>query len=131
MVRDEQIEQEVALLRQRFPDLERQGDWILLHNYPMPPGWNREKTDVAFFIPPAYPGAPPYAFFVPTGLRFQETTPKEYKEQVNQKVPFEGVWAMFSWAPGDGQWLAKEQITAGSNLVNWSEGFASRFREGV
>ena len=131
MVRGERIEQEVALLRQRFPRLEQQGDWIKLPDYSLPSGWNRDKTDVAFAIPPAYPGAPPYAFFVPVGLRFQEKVPARYREPASQKVPFAGCWAMFSWSPDDGQWLAKEPITAGRNLTNWAEGFSIRFREGV
>jgi len=131
MVRNERIEQEITLLRQRFPRLERQGDWIKLPDYPLPPGWNRDKTDVAFVIPPTYPAAPPYAFFVPVGLRFGEKMPNNYTEPANQVLPFEGSWAIFSWSPGDGQWQLKEQITAGSNLVNWAEGFANRFREGI
>lgn len=131
MVRNERIEQEVALLRQRFPRLEQQGDWIKLSDYPLPPGWNRDKTDVAFEIPTAFPEAPPYAFFVPVGLRFDGKMPDRYKEPTSQKVPFEGNWACFSWQPEDGQWHPKEQITAGSNLMNWAEGFANRFREGV
>jgi len=131
MVRNERIDQEVALLRQRFPSLERQGDWIKLPDYPLPPGWNRNKTDVAFVIPPTYPGAPPYGFFVPVGLQFEGRFPGNYKEPASQVLPFEGNWGLFSWQPDGGQWQPKEQVTAGSNLMNWAESFANRFREGV
>jgi len=129
MVRSERIDQEIALLRQRFANLERQGDWIKLPSYPLPPGWNRDKTDVAFVIPPAYPGTPPYGFFVPIGLRCGEKQPGSYTEPSKEPVPFEGKWGKFSWSPIDGQWLAKEPITAGRNLMNWAEGIANRFRE--
>ena len=129
MVRNERIEQEVALLRQRFPRLERQGDWIKLPGYPLPPGWNRDKTDVAFVIPPTYPGAPPYGFLVPVGLRCGEKQPGSYTEPSGEPLPFDGQWAKFSWSPEDGQWLAKEPVTAGRNLLNWAEGIANRFRE--
>jgi hypothetical protein len=128
MVRKERIEQEVALLRQRFPRLEQKDDWIRLPDYPLPPGWNRDKTDVVFFIPPPYPGSPPYGFFVPIGLRCGSNPPGSYKEPAKETVPFDGQWGKFSWTPEDGQWLAKEPITAGRNLLNWTEGIASRFR---
>ena len=129
MVRSERIEQEVKLLRQRFPCLERQGDWIKLPDYPLPSGWNRDKTDVVFTIPEAYPGAPPYGFFVPVGLRCRENKPGSFTEPATQKVLFDGSWAMFSWAPDDSQWLPKEPITAGRNLLNWAEGITNRFKE--
>ncbi len=129
MVRNERIEQEVTLLRQRFPHLERQGDWIRLPDYHLPEGWNRAKTDIAFMIPPGYPGTPPYGFFVPIGLRCGESKPGSYAEPSQEPVPFDSDWAKFSWSPEDGQWLPKEPITAGRNLLNWAEGIAARFRE--
>jgi len=129
MVRSERIEQEIKLLQRRFPRLECQGNWIKLPDYPLPPGWNRDKTDVVFTIPETYPGGPPYGFFVPVGLRNLEKMPGNFTEPASQKVPFGGNWAMFSWAPDDGQWIPKDPITAGRNLLNWVEGIANRFRE--
>lgn len=129
MVRDERIEQELALLRTRFPRLERQGDWIRLLDYPLPAGWNRDKTDVVFQIPPTYPGTRPYAFFVPSGIRCGDNKPGRYREPATQKVPFSGEWGMFSWLAEDEQWVPKEPIAAGRNLLNWAEGIASRFKE--
>lgn len=38
---------------------------------------------------------------------------------------------MFSWAPDDGAWQPSADIHAGSNLLNFALGIATRFQEGV
>jgi len=127
------IEQEIGLLRNQYPHLkfEPTGNWIHIPNYPLPSGWNKEVTDVVFQIPPAYPGTPPYGIYVPSGIRFNESMPNSYKEPVGNKPPFDGDWGMFSWSPDGNQWKPAGQIISGSNLLNWVQGFAIRFREGV
>ncbi len=37
--------------------------WLLLHNYPMPPGYTVGLTKMALEIPPTYPGAQIYGFY--------------------------------------------------------------------
>ena len=71
------IEEELELIRQRFPDVEYQEEerWVRVSSYSLPGGWNRETTDVAFQISPGHPGAPPYGIYVPAGLRYQERNP--------------------------------------------------------
>lgn len=129
----ERIQQELELLRKRYPDLEYQEEshWVRIPAYALPAGWNRPSTHVAFQIPTAYPGTPPYGIYVPAGLTFNAARPNNYTEPASTQPPFEGSWGIFSWAPADGQWRPTADRVTGSNLSNWASGFADRFREGV
>jgi len=126
------IEQELALLRQRFPKLEYRAEarWVRIPSQPLPAGWNRAATDVAFQIPVAYPGTPPYGIYVPAGLMFTEARPDSYTEPASNPPPFPGTWGVFSWTTQDEQWHAGVEMLKGSNLLNWVVGFSERFREG-
>ena len=125
------IEQELELLRSKFPDLEYrpEGQWVRISNYPRSSGWSVLSSDVVFQIPIQYPATPPYSFFVPAGAQFNGLAPDSYSENHGVAVPFSGVWGRFSWAP-EGAWQPKDPISAGSNLVNWTLGFSDRFKEG-
>lgn len=127
------IDQDLELLRRYYPSLKYNpgGQWVLIPCYPLPIGWNRETTDVAFQIHVTYPGNPPYGIYVPVGISFQSTLPNNYKEPADVQLPFEGKWGIFSWAPDDGQWRATGDLVSGSNLLNWVRGFSKRFGEGI
>ena len=73
----DRIDQELILLRQRYPGLEyrQDGHWIRIPGYPLPEGWNRSATDVAFQIPIGYPGTPPYGICATEGLLFSGHLP--------------------------------------------------------
>ena len=89
----ERIEEELELIRQRFPDVEYQeeGYWVCVSSYSLPEGWNRETTEVAFQISQGHPGTPPYGMYVPSGLRFQGEKPNNYDEPAGNEPPFVGV----------------------------------------
>ncbi len=127
---EERIEKELALLRQRYPDLEYKNGWVRIPSYPLPEGWNRTATDVAFQILVGYPGTPPYGIYTPVGLQFKEEKPDRYTEPAQTQPPFPGSWGIFSWQPENGQWKPTADPTTGSNLLNWVIGFGNRFREG-
>jgi hypothetical protein len=129
---EERIEKELALLRQRYSNLEykEEGRWIRIPSYPLPEGWNRSSTEVAFQIPVVYPGTPPYGIYTPAGLLFNGERPNNYTEPGPTQPPFPGTWGIFSWSPADGQWRPTVDLTTGSNLLNWVMGFADRFRQG-
>lgn len=128
----ERIKAELALIQQRFPDTayREAGCWVRVPSYPLPDGWNRLVTDVAFQISGGHPAAPPYGFYVPSGIQFQGTTPSNYTEPADNQPPFGGTWGLFSWAPSDGEWKPTTDVQKGSNLLHWVRGFAERFREG-
>jgi len=129
----ERIEQEIALLKKYYPELEyiKEGDWFRVPSYPLPEGWNKTTTDVAFQLPAAgYPGAPPYGIYTPSGLTFKDSKPDNYTDPAPTQVPFEGRWAIFSWEPQPGEWRPTADLLTGSNLLNWVQGFADRFLQG-
>lgn len=128
---DERMVKELELLRRRYPEVEykEEGRWVRIPSYPLPEGWNRSSTDVAFQIINGYPAAPPYGIYVPAGLLFNQVRPDNYTEPAQTKPPFLGIWGMFSWQV-DGPWRATADLVTGSNLSNWVAGFADRFQEG-
>lgn len=131
---ENRIDEEIALLRRRWPQLEYvpNGRWAQLPQYgPLPDGWSPVIMPVAFQIQLAHPGTPPYGFYVPAGILFCGQRPNNYSEPAPTQPPFAGSWGIFSWQPEDGQWLPRADIAAGSNLLNWVLGFIERFREGV
>jgi hypothetical protein len=127
------VAKEVELLRKAYPALQHDGgSWVLIPGYLLPSGWNRETTDVAFQIPAGYPATPPYGIFVPAGIRFNGTLPSSYTERAANQPPFPGTWAIFSWAPGDGEWQAPSTDVIGrASLLSYVRGFAVRFSEGA
>ena len=129
----DRIEEELALLRRNFPALTYvpDGRWVRLPAYPLPAGWNRPATDVAFPIGVGYPGTPPYGIYVPEGLLFKDARPNNYSEPAGTQPPFGGVWGVFSWQPEDGHWRPGATVAAGTNLFVWVRGFADRFLQGV
>lgn len=128
------IEQELALLRTRFLDVEyvAAGHWVRVKNYRvLPDSWSSGVIDVAFQIPVGYPGTQPYGIYVPSGMRYLGNMPLNYQEPAANQPPFGGAWGIFSWAPGDGQWRPTANVAAGTNLLNFVLGFNDRFREGA
>ena len=101
----ERIDKELALLRRSYPDLEyrAEGRWIRVPAYPLPPGWSFQTTDVAFDIPPEFPGGPPYGIYLPAGLTVNGQRPDNYAEPASKQPPFEGTWGVLSWTTLDGK----------------------------
>ena len=129
----ERIEQELALLRTRYPDLEYRGEgqWVRIPSYPIASGWNRTGSPIAFQIPPGFPGTPPYSFYVPSGIEYSSARPNNYVDPAPNQPPLAGgPWGVFSWSHTE-DWRPTADLRSGSNLLNWAIGFAQRFREGV
>lgn len=127
---NERIQQELDLLRMRFPGLEyrEDGHWILLPNYLGPEGiWTVADPDISFQIPPGYPGQKPYAFYV--RMPFALSTGAEIKDATGSTdPPFDGEWLKLSWdIPA---WQATSDLQSGYNLLNWALSFRQRLEEG-
>ena len=129
----ERIEKELELLRQQFPKLEYRddGQWVRLPAYALPSGWSLQAPDVVFQIPAAFPGTPPYGFYVPAGLRFNGQIPGNYTEPAATQPPFHGSWGLFSWHVPNWRPTATPDPVRGYSLLSWAKGFASRFEEGA
>ena len=127
----ERIQAELTLIRQVFPDVvyQEEGCWVCLPSYPLPEGWDRAATDLAFQISDGYPAAPPYGFYVPSGIQFEGAAPNNYTDPASNQPPFGETWGFFSWTPI--VWKPTADTPRGSNLLQWSRGFADRFQEGA
>jgi hypothetical protein len=124
----------MALLRTAHPNarFEVVGMWVLIPLYPLPAGWNRTSTDVAFQVPPGYPATPPYGIYVPVGLLFGTSKPNNYQEPAGNQPPFGGQWGVLSWAPADGDWqVPSAEIVGRASLLSFVRGMSVRFQEGA
>src|SRR5438270_7358738 len=126
------IEEELALLRERYPDIEHKEhageDWFRLPRYPFPDGWRIKdeaisEAPIVFKIVAAYPSAEPYGFAAPDGINFRDNPPGSPGGAI--APPFEGSWQHFSWA-SDGSWAPTADARTGSNLLVWVRSFARR-----
>ena len=128
----ERIKNELELLRNYYPEIEyrSKGNWFYLSSYSLPEGWNREETEIAFQINNGYPGSPPYGFYVPTGIKFHDKSPKKYKKSPKNSPPFDGEWGLFSWSHNN-EWNPTADLKTGSNLLNWVNSFKDRFKGGA
>lgn len=125
----ERLDQELALLRSVYPDLEWRSDafWVRIPEYAVPSDlWVPSVVEVACRIPPTA-GEQPYAFYVHPGLSAADS-----RAITNYTFPastcFGEDWGQFSWAPD--AWAPHVEITRGSNMLNFVRSFADRFREG-
>lgn len=131
----ERLEQELALLRTAYPDLEYrlvdEAHWIRIPSYAVPAGWAHEDVavvaaEIAFQIP-AQAGQAPYAFYVrPPFTLAVGGTPSNYTATAT--TPWGSDFAQFSWSPNE-TWMPKADIRAGANMLNFARSFAERLRE--
>ena len=99
------IQQDVEELKKRFGEqlgvrqLPSGAYLIEILNYKLPNGWDRERGDIIFVAPPAFPAAQPDCFWVaPVGLRFGGgRTPQSSNDSnpVPELGTCPGTW--FSW----------------------------------
>lgn len=130
---EERIQEELGLLRSYISGIEvdSTNSWVLVRGYKLPSeiGWSREAIDLCFEIPPGYPNAKPYGFYVPNDLTCEGQHPNSWKQNPNKKPPFEGAWGFISWGPKE-EWEPKGDIQSGSNLLTFYLSFKDRFEEG-
>lgn len=129
------MDQELALLKHYFVDIQHRVEngvhWYLIPDHPLPDGWSRKSTPIAFHAQVGHPGAQPYGIFVPRGLTYNDVPLQNYTEVAPSQPPFEGEWSIFSWSPEDGEWKVTADIQTGSNLLNWALSFKQRFAGGA
>ena len=81
--------------------------------------------------PLTFPGASPYGFYVPAGLRYNWQTPGNYTEPASTQPPFGGSWGFFSWSIPGWRPTATPDPVRGYSLLSWAKGFTTRFQEGA
>jgi hypothetical protein len=126
----ERLEEELALLRTEYPDLEHvfdgTGHWIRIASHPVRSEiWGRDEVEVACQIP-AQIGVAPYAFRVRPGLALPGgALPTNYTYPA--ATPWGSDWGQFSWSPMT--WLPTADIRAGANMLKFIRSFAERLGE--
>jgi len=126
---NERIEQEVALLRARYPGLQVSLPWIRIPGHRLCSGWNHEETDIAFRFPEQYPQNPFYGFHTKTPMRFNGHKPGNYEDAAAAPPPFtDQAWSIFSGNPEG--WSPKADVRAESNVLSWVSSILGRLREG-
>ncbi len=127
---NERIEQELAILRRRYPALEYRDEaqWVLIPHYTMPAEmWNYDEVAVAFQIPLAYPTNKPYGFYVRPRVTLKDgRTPNN--TTASAEPPFDGEWLKFSWDLPE--WRPTADVQSGTNLLNFVLTFQERLKEG-
>ena len=118
---------EVELLRRQYPDLEHGAnlDWILFRAFALPPGWDRESTELLVLIPAGYPITPPDNFFVRNGLRTESGAPPGNYEE-NQDILGES-WAQFSYHAAE--WSPTDGVGDGDSLLTFMVAIERRLKE--
>ena len=126
----ERITQELELLRDVFPDLEyvEAGHWVRIPQYPIDDEvWGRASVEVCCQIPEQIPGQAPYGFSVRPGLALRNAQPiDDYTYPA--PTPFGDDWGRFSWQLL--VWQPKDDLVAGTNMVNFARSIGDRLREG-
>lgn len=124
----ERILQEIKILQKQYGELEYDpdGSWILFKKFKLPPGWNREHTELLVNIPSGYPSTPPNNFYVPIGFKL---TSGQKIDAYTEPHPFlNRQWGQFSYHI-DGEWNPTENILEGDNLLSFMLKVHERLKE--
>ncbi len=75
---------------------------LLIKNYPLPEGYDCDKSDLMLLIPPAYPTAGLDMFYFDPPIQYQNSTKPD---AVSTETHFERSWQRWSrhyqWEPGN------------------------------
>lgn len=111
----ERLKKELELLAHDYPGvrLENDGTWLIVPDFPVPAGWNRETITILVIVPAGYPQTPPDNFHVEPGLKLANgEMPDNYTENCGPPTPG---WSRFSWHI-DGTWRPSSNAAEGDNL---------------
>jgi hypothetical protein len=127
---------ELDLLRTGYPAIEHQEaggeDWFRIPEYRYPSDlWNRSSSPLCIRAGAGYPGATPYAFWVPRGiLTAAGEMPGDYDPNATEPPFTEAAgWGRFSWSQ-DAGWNLTDDPRTGSNLLQWARSCRRRLEEG-
>ncbi len=115
----ERLHKEVDIIKKTYPDAVCDGElrYVIISRFPLPSGWNMEKTELMIEIPGGYPAVAPDNFYVTEGLRLKDdgNPPEGYDEGIEK---FGKKWGRFSWHL-DGKWQPHTEISRGDNLFSF------------
>jgi hypothetical protein len=129
MTWDERIRKELELVERRHGPLEVDEDlrWLVVKEFPLPRGWNREATWVVILAPPGYPTTPPDNFYTDPELRLANGASPSNTSGIQEHAGRRCL--MFSYHVESGDWKPHADIESGHNLLTYLEGVAKRLSE--
>jgi hypothetical protein len=129
MTRDERLRKELELVERLYGSLEvdERLQWLLVRQYPLPGGWNREVTWILILLPPGYPTTPPDNFYTDPELRLAAGAQPSNTSGIQQHAVRASL--MFSYHVESGEWKPDADIEEGHNLLTYLEGVAKRLSE--
>ncbi|MBI3995341.1 MAG: hypothetical protein HY349_05130 [Nitrospirae bacterium] len=102
-------------------------EWVLFKEFPLPSGWNREKTMLLILIPPGYPLTPPDNFYVQMGFRLVSgALPTNYNEP---SAHMGQQWGQFSFHADQSTWRPSADLLEGDNLLTFLLQVERRLKE--
>lgn len=121
--------EEINLLRSQYGDLEvgPNGDWIIVRRWALPPGWNKDETQVLVFIPPGYPPTPPDNFYTDHDLRLKDGRRPGNTSENQRKI--DRTWLMFSYHVDASEWTPHANLLNGHNMMTFLQGVSKRLQE--
>ena len=97
----EQLVREVEALRAegRSVDLTEAEGFanVVLHSYPLPPGYNKATTELLVKVPVSYPNGRPDMFWVDEDLLLKDGRCPKSADSI--ETPLGKKWRRFSWHP--------------------------------
>lgn len=128
-LRAARVDHEVTFLlrwfdRVDYDDVGR--NWVVVHDYPLPAGFNKPSTPVLMLIPADYPQVPPDGLFIDKGLNI----PGHYHQGHGGRNPFgDKDWAWLCAHLAGHGWRPSADVVGGDNLVTLLGLYATIFAE--
>ena len=119
--RVQRVYQEAMLLAWQFGVVDyddEDGRWVHILEFPLPTGWDREKTGLLLMLPDGYPHVPPNGFYIDRFLRTRSGRRVEhyFEEQGGYNPYAEKGWGWFCIHLGRRAWRPAGDVRRGDNL---------------
>jgi len=122
------IQKEFEMLSEKYEVIDKDPNyqWILIKRK-LQPGWNKDETEVLLLIPAGYPSTKPDNFYVPRGLKAENSSVQIQNCSDGGHNFFGREWNQFSFHAEE--WKPSEDIVSGHNLLTFMAGVVQRLTE--
>lgn len=122
----ERRHQELDLVRKAFGEISvgQNLEWVIIHNYTLPSGWNKSQTALLIIIRPGYPTTPPDNFYTDGDLRLSNNTQPGNTSQFQY---LDKQWLQFSYHAE--VWQPHPDLLLGHNLFSLLHAIQQRLKE--
>ena len=123
------LEAELNLVRQKYGNIEvpQGGEWFIVKQWTLPPGWHKPSIRVLVLLPPGYPPSPPDNFYTDNDVRLANGGPPA-STSANQ-VKAGQQWLQFSYHVDPAMWRPHADVRRGHNLLTYLDGVGGRLIE--